>query len=82
MDNTIIRDFSPRNYLSKRAKDIVEHPELLDSIDDSDPIWNELFEYVNVGRMVYCGNNLKVQQEIVREKLNFDYNPLLNDITR
>ena len=32
--------------LSERAENIRLHPELLDSIKDTDPIWNELFDYV------------------------------------
>ena len=31
--------------LSERAKNIVEHKELLDSIEDTDSIWHELYEY-------------------------------------
>jgi len=32
--------------LSEHAENIRLHPELLDSIEETDPIWNELFDYV------------------------------------
>jgi hypothetical protein len=44
---------TPKNPLSDRAKNIRKHPDLMDSIDDSDPIWNELFEYaINIHPLV------------------------------
>jgi len=35
------------NRLSEKANSIRVHPELANSIEDTDPVWNELFEYVN-----------------------------------
>jgi polyribonucleotide nucleotidyltransferase len=35
------------NRLSERANNILKQPELANSIEDTDPVWNELFEYVN-----------------------------------
>jgi hypothetical protein len=34
------------NHLSERGRNIKEHPELMDSIEDTDPVWNELYEYI------------------------------------
>jgi len=64
-----LRDLLSRDSRSERAKSIMEHPELLDSINNTDPIWNELFKYVNVGGVIYTGTDLTGQQKFVRRKL-------------
>jgi len=47
--------------------------ELLDSFDDADPIWNELFKRVNFGGVIYTGDELTVKQKIVRRKLTSEF---------
>ena len=47
LDDDDSKLFSVRiNHLSERGTNIVDHPELMDSIEDTDPVWNELYEYI------------------------------------
>ena len=39
-------DIKEVSHLSERAENIRLHPELLESIEETDPIWHELFDYV------------------------------------
>jgi hypothetical protein len=34
------------NHLSERGRNIIDHLELMDSIEDTDSVWNELYEYI------------------------------------
>jgi len=36
----------PLYPLSHRACDILDHPDQMDSIKDTDPIWNELYRHI------------------------------------
>jgi hypothetical protein len=37
---------TPLYPLSSRAWDILDHPDQMDSIEDTDPIWHELYRYI------------------------------------
>jgi hypothetical protein len=68
-----LEDLLDKDTRSERAKSIMEHPELMDSIVDTDPIWNELFNYINGGPICLDEDKCTVQEKIrfIRRKLTF-----------
>jgi len=54
------------NRLSERGTNIVDHPELMDSIEDTDPIWHELYEYI-VGFESYEVEEVNLIEEKAKE---------------
>jgi len=68
------RELLDRDTRSERAKNIMEHPKLMDSIENADPIWNELFKCVNNTHRLIDEDELTIQQkaQIVHNRLNSD----------
>jgi len=67
-------DWKIISHLSERAENIRLHPELLDSIEETDPIWHELFTYVNRTGMVVYDEDIPIKEKakIVRDQLSED----------
>jgi len=62
------------NHLSERANNILKQPELANSIENTDPVWNELFEYVNEISSPLIEKKISIEDkiEIVRDWLFSD----------
>jgi hypothetical protein len=59
------------NRLSERGINIVDYPELAKSIEDTDPIWNELYEFVNGISYNQITDEISIEEkvEVVRKWL-------------